>query len=234
MGQKVHPNGLRLGITEDWHSRWYASKDYKKLFIEDLAIRELIESWDFAQNRKARRKEITRGRVKPSFISKILIERFPKSINITVHTARPSVVIGSKGQSIDALRKGLSDLVGKQVNLLVQEVKNPTLDAQFIAINVAKALERRSSHKRTMKQHLDQVMAAGAIGVRIRCAGRLGGADMGRQEWYIQGRVPLHTLKAQVDYAESIAFTTYGTTGVKVWIYKGDVDTTKARTVSEN
>ncbi len=233
MGQKIHPNGFRLGVIEDWESKWYASKDYRKLFLEDLELRDMIENWDFSQNKKARRREITRGRVKPSFISKVIIERYPKSINITIHTARPSVVIGSKGQSIEALRKKVSEKVGRQANILVQEVKNPSLDANYIAVQLAKSLERRASHRRTMKQMLDQVMGAGAEGVRIRCAGRLNGADMGRTEWYIRGRVPLHTLRARVDYAEATAFTTYGTTGVKVWVYKGEVDTNVALAVGE-
>ncbi len=234
MGQKIHPIGFRLGVIEDWQSKWYASKDYRSTFLQDLELRDLIENWDFAQNRKARRREITRGRVKPHFISKVLIERYPKSVNITLHTARPSVVIGSKGQSIEALRKAVGELVGKQANILVQEVKNPSLDAQYLAVQVAKSLERRASHKRTMKQAIDQVMAAGAEGVRIRCAGRLGGAEMGRTEWYIQGRVPLHTLRARIDFAQSTAYTTYGTTGVKVWVYKGAVDTSEALAVRQS
>ncbi len=207
MGQKIHPYGLRLGIVTDWKSRWYSEKDYAAQVNEDHKIRSYITG------------ELRRGA-----ISRIDIERIgDKKVQIDVHTARPGVVIGRGGSEADRLRRGLEDLTNRLVKFNVIEVQNPETDAQLLARSVADQLEGRVSFRRAMKRTVQTALKAGAEGVRVQASGRLGGADMGRREWYLEGRVPLHTLRADIDFGRATAHTTVGTVGVKVWVYKGDV-----------
>ncbi len=207
MGRKVHPIGFRLGITKDWLARWYAEgKEYGELLQEDLAIRKLI-----------------RERLAEAGISKIEIERFPKQVSITIHTAKPGIVIGRKGAIVRGLRRELEELTKKKVRIDVAEIERPELDAYLVAENIAAQLERRVSYSRAMKRAAEQAMRAGAKGVKIMCSGRLGGAEMARREWVMEGRVPRNTLRADIDYGFAEALTTYGRIGVKVWIYKGDI-----------
>ncbi len=207
MGQKVHPYGLRLGIVTDWKSRWYSEKDYAAQVNEDARVRKYLFG------------ELTRGAV-----SRIDIERIgDKKVQIDVHTARPGVVIGRSGSEADRLRRGLEDLTNRIVKFNVIEVQNPELDAKLLSRSVADQLEGRVSFRRAMKRAVQTALKAGAEGVRVQASGRLGGADMGRREWYLEGRVPLHTLRADVDFGQSTASTTVGAIGVKVWVYKGDV-----------
>jgi len=206
MGQKVNPVGLRLGVNRTWDSRWYADDDYATLLHEDLKIRKFLEK-----------------RLAQAGVSKIVIERPAKKARVTIHTARPGVVIGKKGADIEKLRGVLSRMTSSEVHLNIVEVRKPEIEAQLVAENVSLQLERRVSIRRAMKRAVQSAMRMGAEGIRINCAGRLGGAEIARTQWYREGRVPLHTLRANVDYGESTAFTTYGTTGVKVWIYKGEI-----------
>ncbi len=207
MGQKIHPYGLRLGIVTDWKSRWYSDKDYADHVVEDAAIRDFL------------RKELTRGAV-----SRIEVERIgDKKLQVDVHTARPGVVIGRSGTEAERLRSALEDLTNRQVKFNVIEVKGPETDAQLLARGIADQLQGRVSFRRAMKRAVATAMKAGALGVRVQCSGRLGGSDMGRREWYREGRVPLHTLRADIDYGAATAATTVGAIGVKVWVYKGDV-----------
>ncbi|OQY22573.1 MAG: 30S ribosomal protein S3 [Chloroflexi bacterium] len=207
MGRKVHPYGFRLGVIRDWKARWYAEgEDYANLLHEDLKIRRLIvESVGHAG------------------ISNVEIERFPNQVSVVIWTARPGIVIGRKGSSVKALRKTLEEITGKRVSVDVQEVEQPELDAKLVAENVVNQLERRISHGRAMKRAIQAAMRAGAQGIKVMCKGRLYGAEMSRQAWQREGRVPLHTLRADIDYAQEEAHTTYGRLGVKVWIYKGEV-----------
>ena len=207
MGRKVHPEGFRLGIIKDWKARWYAEgSKYIELLKEDLIIRELI------------RKEMSRAG-----ISKIEIERFPRQVSVTIHSARPGIVIGRKGANVNLLRQEMEKLTGKSIRIEVQEVEHPEADAQLIAENIAAQLSRRISRRRAMKRAMARAMQLGVEGVKIACAGRLGGSEMARREWVMEGRVPLHTLRADIDYAVVEALSTYGRIGVKVWIYRGDV-----------
>ncbi len=207
MGQKIHPYGLRLGIVTDWKSRWYSEKDYADNVVEDAAIRDFL------------RKELTRGAV-----SRVEVERIgDKKIQVDVHTARPGVVIGRSGTEAERLRSALEDMTSRQVKFNVIEVKDPESDAQLLARGIADQLQGRVSFRRAMKRAVATAMKAGAQGVRVQCSGRLGGSDMGRREWYREGRVPLHTLRADIDYGAATAQTTVGAIGVKVWVYKGDV-----------
>ena len=206
MGQKVHPTGLRVGIIEDWRSKWYHERDYAKWLHQDLAIRRRLTT-----------KLANHG------ISRVDIERAATKLKVTVHTAKPAHVIGKKGAGIDLLRADLQKLTDAQVLLNVQEVRRPELDAQLVAENVAQQLERRVAFRRAMKKAVQSTMRNNALGIRINCAGRLGGAEMSRREWYLEGRVPLHTLRANIDYGFAEAKTTYGVIGVKVWIFKGEV-----------
>ena len=207
MGRKVHPYGFRLGVIRDWKARWYAEGgDYADLLHEDLKIRQIIEE--------------TAAR---AGISRIEIERFPNRVAVTIWTARPGVVIGRKGTAVKELRKDLQEMTGKQVSVDVQEVEQPELDARLAAENVASQLERRISHGRAMKRAIQAAMRAGAQGIKVVCKGRLYGAEMARQQWQREGRVPLQTLRADVDYAQEEAHTAYGRIGVKVWIYKGEI-----------
>jgi small subunit ribosomal protein S3 len=206
MGQKVCPIGLRLGINRTWDSRWYADKEYSALLHEDLRLRKYLKK-----------------RLSQAGLSKVIIERPAKKARITIHTARPGVVIGKKGQDIEVLRKELSKMTGSEVHLNIVEIRKPELDAQLVAENIASQLERRVAFRRAMKRAVQSAMRLGAQGIRINCGGRLGGAEIARTEWYREGRVPLHTLRADVDYGEATAKTTYGTCGVKVWVFKGEI-----------
>ncbi|MFH1529790.1 MAG: 30S ribosomal protein S3 [Pseudomonadota bacterium] len=206
MGQKVNPIGFRLGIVKTWNSKWFAERDYAKMLHEDLRIRKAIKTKLFDAG-----------------ISKILIERAAGKIKINVHTARPGIVIGKKGQRADEVKAELQKLTDAEVFLNIHEVRKAEIDAQLVAENVAAQLERRASFRRVMKKAVGTALRMGAQGVKIRCAGRLGGAEMARREWYREGRVPLHTLRADIDYGQAQARTTYGVIGVKCWIYKGEV-----------
>lgn len=208
MGQKVHPYVFRLGVVTDWKSRWYSDKEYTELVNEDWQIRDYLNG------------ELTRGAV-----SRIEIERTRDKVVVEIHTARPGVVIGRKGSEADRLRAGLEKLSGRRVKLNIIEVRDPETDAQLLARGIADQLENRVSFRRAMKRAVATAMKAGAEGVRVESNGRLGGADMGRREWYREGRVPLHTLRADIDFGTSTARTTVGAIGIKVWVYKGDVVT---------
>ena len=205
MGQKTNPIGLRLGIIKSWESRRYSEKDYSKLLQEDINLRKFLM-----------KKLSTAG------ISKIIIERPAKLANITLHTSRPGVIIGKKGSDIEKLKKSISKMVSGDVNINILEVKKPELDSQLVADNIAQQLEKRVAFRRAMKRAVQSAMRLGAGGIRVNCSGRLGGAEIARTEWYREGRVPLHTLRADVDYGVSRANTTYGICGVKVWIFKGE------------
>ena len=206
MGQKINPIGLRVGINRTWDSRWYAGRDYADKLIDDLKLREYVQT-----------------HLKAAGISKVIIERAAKSTKVTVHTARPGVIIGKKGADIEKLRQQLSRRAGGEVSLNIVEVRKPEVDAQLVAEGVAQQLERRVSFRRAMKRAVQNSRRFGAQGIRINVSGRLGGADIARTEWYREGRVPLHTLRADVDYGTAEALTTYGIIGVKIWLYKGDI-----------
>ena len=206
MGQKVNPTGFRIGVTEDWRSRWYADKNYATNLANDLEIREFLN------------KQLSRAAV-----SKVEIERVGDKINVIVTTARPGVVIGKKGAEIDALRKKLEKIANGPVNIEVVEVKRPELDANLIAQSVAEQLEGRVAFRRAMRKAVQSARKSGAKGIRIQCSGRLGGAEMSRREWYREGRVPLHTLRAKIDYGFCTANTTMGAIGIQVWVYHGEV-----------
>jgi small subunit ribosomal protein S3 len=206
MGQKVNPIGLRVGINRTWDSRWYAEADYADLLHQDLRLRSYRQD-----------------RLGQAGVSKVVVERPAKRARITIHTARPGVVIGKKGQDIEKLRGDLSRMTGSDVHLNIVEIRKPELDARLVAENIAQQLERRVAFRRAMKRAVQSAIRLGALGIRINCGGRLGGAEIARMEWYREGRVPLHTLRADIDYATATAKTTYGTCGVKVWVYKGDI-----------
>ncbi|KJE34996.1 30S ribosomal protein S3 [Thalassospira sp. HJ] len=207
MGQKINPIGLRVGINRTWDSRWYANKaDFAGLLHEDLAIRNFVFD-----------------RLKQAGVSKVIIERPAKKARISIHTARPGVVIGKKGQDIEKLKNDLQKLANAEVQVNIIEIRKPELDAKLVADNIAQQLERRVSFRRAMKRSVQNAMRLGAGGIRINAAGRLGGAEIARTEWYREGRVPLHTLRADVDYGTSEAHTTYGVCGLKVWIFKGEI-----------
>ena len=206
MGQKTKPTGLRLGVNRTWDSRWFGTKSYSDFLHQDLKLRKFLFS-----------------KLKSAAVSKIVIERPAGKTRVTIYAGRPGLVIGKKGQDIDGLRKNLEKETGNEVNLNIVEVRKPELDAKLVAETVAQQLERRVAFRRAMKRAVQASLRLGAEGVRINCAGRLGGAEIARTEWYREGRVPLHTLRADVDYGEATAFTTYGTTGIKVWIFKGEI-----------
>ena len=206
MGQKVNPIGIRLGINRTWDSRWYADDNYATLLSQDYEIRKLLVK-----------------RLKSAAVSKIVIERPAKKASITIHTARPGVIIGKKGADIEKLKNELSKKAGCEVRLNIVEVRKPEVDATLIAQNVAQQLEKRVAFRRAMKRVVQSAMKSGAQGIRINCSGRLGGAEIARMEWYREGRVPLHTLRADIDYGTIEALTTYGIIGIKVWIFKGEV-----------
>lgn len=206
MGQKVHPIGFRLGITKDWQSRWYADKHYTEMLQEDLRIRNVIAS-----------------KYKDDDIARVEIERASNQVTVTVHTSRPGIVIGRGGQRVDETRSLLEQIAGKRVRLNIQEVSQPEMDAYLVARSIAQQMERRISHRRAMKQAIFRAMERGAQGIKISCAGRVGSSEYARTETLHEGRVPLHTLRADIDYATATAHTTLGTIGVKVYIYKGDI-----------
>ncbi|HEY8612130.1 MAG TPA: 30S ribosomal protein S3 [Roseomonas sp.] len=207
MGHKVNPIGLRLGINRTWDSRWYAGDaDYAGLLHDDLKLRNKL-----------------RERLKGAGVAKVVIERPAKKPRVTIHAARPGVVIGKKGADIEVLRKDLAKMAGAEVSLNIVEIRKPELDATLVAESIAQQLERRVAFRRAMKRAVQSAMRLGAGGIRINCGGRLGGAEIARMEWYREGRVPLHTLRADIDFGVATAKTTYGTCGVKVWIFKGEV-----------
>lgn len=206
MGQKVNPIGLRLGIVRSWESRWYAKKNYAKNLHEDLAIRRFIKE-----------------RLSAGEVSRVEIIRYPEKINIIIHTARPGIVIGRKGAEVESISKELSALTNKEIQIKIKEIKNPALDAELVAQSIARQLEGRVAFRRAMKKAIAAAMQAGAQGIKITCSGRLGGAEMARKESYKEGMIPLHTFRADIDYGFAQAITTFGTIGVKVWIYKGEV-----------
>lgn len=206
MGQKVHPTGLRLGIIRSWGSKWFADKGYAHLVYEDKKIRDLLKK-----------------KLYHAGVSRIEIERAAERAKIRIHTARPGIVIGKKGAEIEALKRQLEQMVKRQILIDIQEVRKPEMDATLVAENIALQLTRRVAFRRAMKKAVTSTLKFGANGVRVACAGRLGGAEMARREWYREGRVPLHTLRADIDYGTAVAKTTYGVIGVKVWIFKGEV-----------
>jgi small subunit ribosomal protein S3 len=207
MGHKVHPTGFRLGISKDWNSKWFAKKgEYGQFLIADLKVRAML-----------------RKKLAQAGISKITIERPAKTARVTIHTARPGVVIGKRGEDIEKLKKEVSDLMGVPAHINVAEVRKPELDAQLVAESIAQQLERRIMFRRAMKRAVGNAIRLGALGIKVNVGGRLNGAEIARSEWYREGRVPLHTLRADIDYGTAEAATTYGIIGVKVWIYKGEV-----------
>ena len=212
MGQKTHPVGFRLGVIKTWDSNWYDEKGFAAKLNEDVMIRNYV-----------------RNRLKKAGISKIQLERTPKNARITIHTSRPGIVIGKSGKEISQLEEELKKITSKEVKILISEIKRPELDAQLVAENIAAQLEGRVSFRRAMKQGITAAMRMGAEGVRVMCSGRLGGAEMARREQYKEGRIPLHTLRADIDYALATAQTIYGLIGVKVWICKGEVLGSAAR-----
>lgn len=205
MGQKTHPIGFRLGISKDWKSSWFSKKSYSDYLHEDLKIRRYIET-----------------KLTDAMISDVLIKRVANRTTVTVFTARPGMVFGTRRQALDALREELKALIGRDVQIMVEVVRVPELESKLVAQNVARQLEQRVAHRRAMKRAVMQAMRLGAPGIKVMVAGRLGGNEIARTEWYREGRVPLHTLKADIDYATDVARTIAGTVGVKVWIYKGD------------
>ena len=206
MGHKVNPIGLRLGINRTWDSRWFAVKNYADLLHQDLKLRGYL-----------------RKRLQQAGVSRVVIERPAKRARVTIYTARPGVVIGKKGGDIEKLRSELSAMTDTDVHLNIIEIRKPEIDANLIAENISQQLSRRVAFRRAMKRAVQSAMRLGALGIRINCAGRLGGAEIARTEWYREGRVPLHTLRADIDYGESTAQTTYGACGVKVWVFKGEI-----------
>ena len=206
MGQKINPVGLRVGVIRDWESKWYADKEYADLLLEDIKIREYLEN-----------------RLKTAAVSSIEIERAANRVNITIHTGKPGMVIGKGGSEVEKLRKALSNLTEKRIHINIVEIKKVDLDARLVAENIARQLESRISFRRAQKQAIQRTMRAGAKGIKTQVSGRLGGADIARAEHYSEGTVPLHTLRADIDYGHAEADTTYGKLGVKVWIYRGEV-----------
>ena len=206
MGQKVHPFGFRLGYIKTWSSRWYAEKDYSKLLHEDLKVRKIVKS-----------------KLYHAGVSRVEIERSGNQIKITIQTARPGIIIGRKGAEVDKLKVELEAMTKKQVYINIKEIKKPELDAQLVAENIATQLEKRVAYRRAMKKSVASALRLGALGIKVYCAGRLAGAEIARTEWYREGRVPLHTLRADIDFGMAEAATTMGQIGVKVWIYRGDI-----------
>jgi small subunit ribosomal protein S3 len=210
MGQKTNPIGFRLGVTKQWRSKWFATKDYPQLLKEDDLLRKYLRLRRFP------------GNASPA-IADIIIERKPGKVVVTLHTGRPGVVIGKKGEEVEKLKSELQQITGKDVGINVEEIKRPEIEAQLVADNIAAQLAQRISFRRAMKRAVQSAMRMGAEGIKVKCGGRLGGAEIARVEGYREGRVPLHTLRADIDYATSTAKTTFGTIGVKVWIFKGEM-----------
>ncbi|MDR1982892.1 MAG: 30S ribosomal protein S3 [Holosporaceae bacterium] len=205
MGQKINPNSFRLGIIRNWTSSWYSKNDYANLLRQDFELRKFINE-----------------KLEQAGISKIFLERLAKKVVVTIHTARPGVVIGKKGNGIEKLRSDLVSLVGSDVALNIVEVRKPEIEASLVADSIAFQIEKRVGFRRAVKRAMQSALRAGGLGIRVNCSGRLGGAEIARMEWYREGQVPLHTLRADVDYGIATANTTYGSIGIKVWIYKGD------------
>jgi small subunit ribosomal protein S3 len=206
MGQKVNPIGFRVGINRTWDSRWYAGKNYADLLHQDLKLRTYLMD-----------------KLSQAGVAKVVIERAAQKTRVTIHTARPGVIIGKKGADIEKLRSDVAKRIGGDVALNILEIRKPEIDAKLVADNIAQQLERRVAFRRAMKRSVQSAMRLGAQGIRINCSGRLGGAEIARLEWYREGRVPLHTLRADIDFAYGTAKTTYGTCGVKVWVFKGEI-----------
>jgi len=206
MGQKVNPVGMRLGVNRTWDSRWFADKGYAAMLHEDLKLRKVL-----------------REKLAQAGVARVVVERPAKKARVTIYAARPGVIIGKKGQDIEKLRTDLARLTGSEVHLNIVEIRKPEIEAVLVAENIAQQLERRVSFRRAMKRAVQSAMRLGAQGIRINCAGRLGGAEIARVEWYREGRVPLHTLRADIDFGVATAKTTYGTCGVKVWVFKGEI-----------
>jgi len=206
MGQKVHPVGFRLGYTEDWRSRWFATRDYGDLLHEDIALRDMI-----------------RKRFHHAGISRVEIERAANKLKVDIHTSRPGIVIGRNGSEVDRLKKDIESRTNREVYVNIQEVHRPELDAQLVAENIALQLERRVAFRRAMRRSVETAMRFGAEGIKVRCSGRLGGLEIARTEWYLEGKLPLHTLRADIDYGFAESRTTYGQIGVKVWVYRGQI-----------
>ena len=214
MGQKINPKGLRIGVIQDWDSKWFAEKDYSDYLIEDMEIRNYLEK-----------------KLSDASVSTVEIERAANRVNISIHTAKPGMVIGKGGSEVDALRKKLNDLTGKRVHINIVEIKKPDLDAKLVGEGIAAQLENRVAFRRAQKQAIQRTMRAGAKGIKVQVSGRLNGADIARKEVHAQGTVPLHTLRADINYAWVEADTTYGKLGVKTWIYRGEILPTKKNTV---
>ncbi|HZV46071.1 MAG TPA: 30S ribosomal protein S3 [Thermodesulfovibrionales bacterium] len=206
MGQKTHPIGIRLGIIKTWDSRWFAKKGYRDLLLEDLTIRKTLKEKLFHAG-----------------VPKIEIERAGQNMRVIIYTARPGIIIGKKGAEVEKLRKDLKDMTKKEVSIDIKEIRKPEVDAQLVAENVALQLEKRVAFRRAMKKSIASAMRFGILGVKIACSGRLAGAEIARSEWYREGRVPLHTFRADINYGFARARTTYGVIGVKVWMYRGDI-----------
>jgi len=206
LGQKVHPIGFRLGYTKSWNSKWYAEREYQTLLHEDIKIRKLVKQKLFHAG-----------------VSRIEIERSAQTAKVNIYTARPGIIIGRKGVEVEKLKKDLEALTGKQIYINIMEVKKPEIEAQLVAENIALQLEKRIAFRRAMKKSVAAAQRFGAQGIKIRCSGRLAGSEIARSEWYKEGRVPLHTLRADIDYGFTEAKTTYGQIGIKVWIYKGEI-----------
>jgi len=206
VGQKVNPKGFRLGVIRDWDARWFAKKGFQDYLLEDYKVRKYVKEKLFA-----------------SGVSRIELERAANRLRVNIHTAKPGIVIGRGGTEVEVLRKTLEDMTGKKVNINITEIKRPELDAQLVAESVAASLEKRIAFRRAMKQTVTRTMRMGGEGIKIMCSGRLAGAEIARTEWYAEGKVPLHTLRADIDYGFAEANTTYGKIGVKVWIYRGEV-----------
>jgi small subunit ribosomal protein S3 len=206
VGQKIHPYGFRLGVTKEWKAKWYAEKNYSELLLEDNKIRKFISN-----------------KLKRTGISNISIERAANKVKVIIHTGRPGLVIGRKGQGTEELRNNLAKLINKEIMLEIKEVRKPEADAQIVAEGIANQLERRVAFRRAMKKAVSQALRLGAQGIKVACSGRLGGAEIARREWYREGRVPLQTLRADIDYGFSEANTVYGVIGVKVWVYHGEI-----------
>ena len=217
MGQKVNPNGLRLGVNNDWQSKWYAKKDYATKLNNDLKLRDFLA-----------------GYLKDAAVAEIIIERKPKRNEIKIRTAKPGVIIGRGGEDIEKLRKEIKKAIGEDFYVTIVEEKNPNLSAQIVADTIAKQIENRANFRTVQKQAIKNVMKAGAVGVKTAVSGRLGGAEMARTEGYTEGTVPLHTIRADIDYATATAPTTYGKVGVKVWIYKGEILPSKKKNGGDN
>lgn len=206
MGQKTHPIGIRLGIIKTWDSRWFAKKNYTEMLHEDLAVKKYIKA-----------------NLSHAGVPKVEIERTGQKMKATIHTARPGIIIGKKGAEVEKLKKALEKLTGKEMSIDIKEIRKPELDAQLVAENIAMQLEKRIAFRRAMKKSVQSSLRFGAQGIKVACSGRLAGAEIARDEWYREGRVPLHTFRSDIDYGTAEAKTTYGRIGVKVWIYKGDI-----------